>query len=173
MRDRLASFASECSAVLKADSGPAGRRKVGVLLESVLTDPDFVATYLPENGPARRILYEDPELGFCIVAHVNNDAKGSDPHDHGHSWAIYGQAHGETVMTDWEKLEQASADKPGKVRALQSYTLAPGIQRLYNEGDLHSPYRSGPTRLIRIEGTNMDKVKRFKYEEAAHATART
>ena len=35
---------------------------------------------------------------------------------------------------------------------------------LYNEGDLHAPRRDGPTRLIRLEGTNMDKVKRLKFE---------
>ena len=29
---------------------------------------------------------------------------------------------------------------------------------------LHSPRREGPTRLIRIEGTNMDKVRRLSYE---------
>ncbi len=38
---------------------------------------------------------------------------------------------------------------------------------LYNEGDLHSPSRAGSTRLIRIEGKNMEKVKRLKYEAAA------
>jgi len=31
-------------------------------------------------------------------------------------------------------------------------------------GDLHSPKRDGPTRLIRIEGINMEKIKRFKFE---------
>ena len=34
------------------------------------------------------------------------------------------------------------------------------------EGDLHSPRRDGPTRLIRIEGTNMDKARRLPYEKA-------
>jgi hypothetical protein len=38
------------------------------------------------------------------------------------------------------------------------------MAHVYNEGDLHSPRREGPTRLIRIEGTNMDKVKRLAYE---------
>jgi hypothetical protein len=37
---------------------------------------------------------------------------------------------------------------------------------LYNEGDLHSPRRVGPTRLLRVEGMNMDKVKRRAYELA-------
>jgi hypothetical protein len=35
---------------------------------------------------------------------------------------------------------------------------------VYNEGDLHSPRRTGPTRLIRIEGKNMDTVRRLAYE---------
>ena len=42
-----------------------------------------------------------------------------------------------------------------------------GAAYLYNEGDLHSPRRDGPTRLIRIEGKNMEKVQRFPYERVA------
>jgi hypothetical protein len=42
----------------------------------------------------------------------------------------------------------------------------PGMAHVYNEGDLHSPRREGPTRLIRLEGTNMDKVRRVAYEKA-------
>jgi hypothetical protein len=38
------------------------------------------------------------------------------------------------------------------------------MAHVYNEGDLHSPTREGPTRLIRIEGTNMDRVKRLAYQ---------
>ena len=34
-------------------------------------------------------------------------------------------------------------------------------QRL--EGEVHSPRRDGPTRLIRIEGMNMDGVTRDRY----------
>jgi hypothetical protein len=34
----------------------------------------------------------------------------------------------------------------------------------YHEGQLHSPRRAGPTRLIRIEGLNMEKVRRLAYE---------
>jgi hypothetical protein len=35
---------------------------------------------------------------------------------------------------------------------------------VYNEGELHSPRRDGPTQLIRIEGMNMDKVHRLAYQ---------
>jgi hypothetical protein len=68
------------------------------------------------------------------------------------------------MMSDWALVEKAEPDKPGKVRLATSYTLKPGMAHVYNEGDLHSPRREGPTRLIRIEGTNMDKVKRLAYE---------
>jgi hypothetical protein len=67
-------------------------------------------------------------------------------------------------MSDWALVEAAAPDKPGKVRHFTSYTLKPGMAHVYNEGDLHSPRREGPTRLIRIEGTNMDKVRRLAYE---------
>jgi len=36
-----------------------------------------------------------------------------------------------------------------------------------NEGVLHSPARTDATKLIRLEGMNMDTVKRLKFEVAA------
>jgi hypothetical protein len=36
----------------------------------------------------------------------------------------------------------------------------------YDVGELHSPKREGETRLIRIEGANMDNIKRDRYEVA-------
>jgi len=69
-------------------------------------------------------------------------------------------------MSDWELVSPASPDQPGKVKHKTKYKLTPGVAHVYNEGDLHSPSRAGPTRLIRLEGTNMEKVKRLKYEPA-------
>ena len=109
----------------------------------VLKDEAFVAANLGDDVPERKILYEDPELGLCILAHVHHGAKESPPHDHGPAWAIYGQAHGETEMTDWELVEAASEHKPGKVRKTKTYSLTPGAAYVYNEGDFHSPPREG------------------------------
>ena len=164
MAHTLESFAAACHRALTDDPGPGGRQKVRTLVEEVLEDDAFVATYLGDDVPERKILYEDPQLGFCILGHVYTGARESQPHDHGPSWAIYGQARGETIMSDWECVQRASEGKPGKARRARSYTLRPGMAHIYNEGDLHSPRRDGPTRLIRIEGTNMDKVRRLSYE---------
>ena len=61
----------------------------------------------------------------------------------------------------------AAEGKPGKARPVRTYKLTPGTAYLYNEGDLHSPRRRGPTRLIRIEGVNMDRIQRLKFEVVA------
>ncbi|MBI3330271.1 MAG: hypothetical protein HYZ81_26630 [Nitrospinae bacterium] len=164
MAHTLDQFATACHRILTADPGPAGRQKVAALLQDVLKDDAFVATHLGDGVPERKILYEDPDLRFCILAHVYRGARETSPHDHGPSWAIYGQARGETEMTDWALVEPANADKPGKVRKVKTYTLKPGEAYVYHEGELHSPRRRGPTRLIRVEGTNMEKVHRLAYE---------
>lgn len=160
----LESFSSECHRILKEDGGRAGREKVRDLVQQALKDEQFVKTYINDNTPDRNVIYEDAELGFCVCAHVNRDAKEANPHDHGPSWAIYGQAFGETVMSDWEVLEPAAEGKPGKVKRGNVYTLKPGMAHIYHEGDVHSPKREQPTGLLRIEGKNTTKLKRYPYK---------
>ena len=138
--------------------------KVCELLQDVLQDKTFVDTHLSDACPERNILYEDAELGFCILAHHNPGAKQSPPHDHGPTWAIYGQAEGVTEMTDWELVEPAGEGKVGKVRPAKVYTLNPGDAYVYNEGDLHSPRRESTTKLIRFEGVNTETIQRYRYE---------
>jgi hypothetical protein len=161
----LEQFAAECRRILESQPGPDGRQQVSTVLASVLKDDAFVARHVGDDVPERKILYEDPALGFCILAHNHTGAKESAPHDHGPSWAIYGQARGETVMSDWTVLEPAAPGQAGKVRRARSYALKPGDAHVYNEGDVHSPRREGPTKLIRIEGTNMERVTRLSFEQ--------
>jgi len=160
----LESFAADCHRLLKDDPGPAGREQVRALVQEVLKDDDFVTKYINDNTPDRQVIYEDSELGFCICAHVNREAREANPHDHGSSWAIYGQVFGETEMSDWEILEPAVEGKPGQVRRARIYALKPGMAHLYNEGDVHSPKRLSTTGLIRIEGKNTQKMKRLAYK---------
>jgi hypothetical protein len=161
-------FAADCRAALSKDPGPAGREVVRQHTEKACSDPDFIARYLgPDADAERRILYEDPDLHFCILAHVYKGAKNSAPHDHGPSWAVYSQVAGVTEMTDWKLVEKPANGQPGKVKKERTYKLTPGKAHLYNEGDVHSPRRESETRLIRIEGTDLTRVSRDKFEIAA------
>jgi hypothetical protein len=160
----LEKFTADCRATLKSQPGTPGREQVRKLVEKALADPEFVATYIPLGTPERHLLHEDAELGFAILAHGYVGPKSSKPHDHGPSWAIYGQAAGETIMTDWECLARPTDGAPGKARAIRDYVMKPGDAYLYDVGVLHSPERKHDTRLLRIEGLNMATVKRFPYE---------
>jgi predicted metal-dependent enzyme (double-stranded beta helix superfamily) len=167
MGHTLEQIAATMHDILAVEPGPAGREKIRALVEDVLKDEAFVAKHLGDDVPERKILFEDPQLGFCILAHVYQGARESAPHDHGPSWAIYGQARGETIMNDWAIVEPPREGKPGTVRHVRAYRLTPGMAHIYNEGDVHSPRREGPTRLIRIEGRNMDKVGRVAFTEVS------
>ena len=167
----LEQFSAACRRILAEDPGPAGRKKICGLLQDVLRDDSFVAAHLTDDTPERQIIYEDKELGFCILAHAYQGAKASAPHDHGPSWAIYGQAVGETIMTDYERVAPASSEQPGQARPLRDYKLTPGDAYVYNEGDLHSPRRAGSTRLIRIEGRNVQLIQRYPYQRVGAAVA--
>jgi hypothetical protein len=161
----LDQFAADCRAALQADPGPAGREMVRQCVEKALKDEEFVATHLGDNAEKERnIIYEDPDLGFCICAHVYSDARKGTPHDHGPTWAIYGQAIGETEMTDWEIVSPSEGGQPAKVKLARSYRLKPGDAHLYPVGAVHAPLRDGPTRLIRIEGQNTERLKRTPIE---------
>ena len=162
----LTELAQDCRKLLLADPGPAGRKKVATRLSSVLADTGTIDILIPPGTGERDLLYQDPDLGFCILAHNYEGAKTSPPHDHGPSWAIYAQARGETEMRDYALVQAATETTPGKVTVARTYKLTPGDAHVYNEGDLHSPTRSGPTSLIRVEGTDMSKVKRLRFELA-------
>ncbi|MEI8035663.1 MAG: hypothetical protein WCH96_09330 [Betaproteobacteria bacterium] len=163
MKMNLDVFAANCHDLIKAEPGPEGRKKVCQLLSQVLQDESFVKQYVDANDKERNILYQDPDFGFCIIAHNYEGPKESGPHDHGPSWAIYGQARGKTTMNDWALVEKATESIPGKVKLVKTYPLTPGVVHLYNEGDLHSPSRDASTRLIRIEGMDLTHVKRLKF----------
>ncbi len=169
----LDQFAAECREALAADSGRAGKEGVLACVKKALASPEFLQIHLgPEATAEREVIYEDPDYDFCICAHVYQGARTGGPHDHGPTWAIYGQAFGETEMTDWRIVAPPADGKPGRVELSCVYTMRPGDAHLYDVGDVHAPRRMSATRLIRIEGCDTMKVKRtplMAVEEAGAA----
>jgi len=163
----LDALASDIKAALKADSGLAGKQAVCKLVSKALLDKDFIARHLtPEQCKPRKVLYEDAATGFCICGHVYMKPAAGEPHDHGSSWAIYGLAEGDTEMTDWEIVRKAEGDQPNLVKPVKKYVLKPGDSHFYDVGAVHSPNRETVTKLIRIEGANLARVKRSNIKAA-------
>ena len=161
----LDQFIADCRATLSRDPGPAGREEVRQKLERLLTNREFVAQTCGDDVPhGLKVLYEDQELGFQILAHVNDKARKSPPHDHGASWAIYGQATRHTDMIEWERTDNGGAH--AELKEVKRYRLNPGQAGIYEDGAIHSIDYPDRARFIRVTGTNLDKINRVRFDLA-------
>ena len=162
----LEDLALDIKNILKTEGIKKGSDSICKYVKKALIDKKFIEENLIDRNigePEREILYEDKDYRFCICGHVYyKEAKGF-PHDHGPSWAIYGQAKGQTEMTDWQIVDK---DKHSiYVVPEKTYLMKPGDVHFYDVGDVHSPFRKDPVRLLRVEGENLDKVQRSKIIE--------
>jgi hypothetical protein len=161
----LAQFIADCRSTLARDPGPPGREQVRRNLERLLGNPDFVQKHCGGGVPRGvNVLHEDPELGFLILAHINDKARVSPPHDHGNSWAIYGQATKYTDMTEWEREDDGSDPKHAKLKPVKKYRLSPGQAGIYQDGKIHSIDYPDDARFVRVTGANLDKISRIKVD---------
>jgi predicted metal-dependent enzyme (double-stranded beta helix superfamily) len=164
----LDQFISDCRAILARDPGPNGREEVRVALERLLSSKDFVEKYCGEHVPrGLKVLYEDPRLGFQVLAHINDKARVSPPHDHGESWAIYGQATHYTDMIEWEREDDGTSSDKAKLKPVKTYRLLPGHAGIYQNGKIHSIDYPDSSRFIRVTGTNLDKIQRVRFDLAS------
>ena len=161
----LDQFISDCRTALTRDPGPDGREEVRAKLERLLENKDFVEEYCGDNVPrGLKVLYEDPDLKFQILAHINDRARVSPPHDHGASWAIYGQATKYTDMIEWEREDDGSDPKHAKLRPAKKYRLTPGKAGIYQNGKIHSIDYPDYARFVRVTGTNLDNINRIRID---------
>lgn len=161
----LDQFIGDARTTLERDPGPAGRDEVMKNLERLLKNKDFVGKYCGDDQPTGiKVLYEDPKLGFQVLAHIMGKARVSPPHDHGKSWAIYGQATKYTDMTEWQREDDGSDPSHAKVKAVKKYRLNPGQAGIYQDGDIHSIDYPDNARFVRVTGTDLDKIDRIKID---------
>ena len=165
MAYNLDQFIADCRSSLARDPGPAGREEVRSNLERLLGNPEFIAAYCGDDQPrGLKVLYEDPKFGFQVLAHINDKARISPPHDHGASWAIYGQATKYTDMTVWQREDDGADPKHAKLTVKTKYRLTPGHAGIYQDGDIHSIDYPDYARFVRVTGTNLDKINRIKID---------
>jgi hypothetical protein len=110
------------------------------------------------------VLHHDPDLDFYVLAHVQQGGKAGKPHSHGNSWAIYGNARAVTEMTEWRRVNPESDDHADLVAA-SKYGLGPGQTRAYGPGVIHSTAHPQKAWVIRITGTDLDKLPRYHFRK--------
>lgn len=161
----LEAFAQDAQAILSRDPGPKGREAVARKLEALLAEDSFVAKYCQgEVPPGRSLLYEDPKLGFHILRHAMVADHVGVPHDHGKSWAVYGQAVKHTDMTVWKRLDDGKTPGQARIEKDKTYRLTRGKAGIYNDADIHSIAYPAGAIFIRVTGTDLEKVERLRYD---------
>jgi len=161
----LDQFIADCRSILSRDPGPAGREQVRQNLERLLGNAEFIRQYCGDDAArGLKVLYEDPKLGFQVLAHINDKARVSPPHDHGASWAIYGQTTKYTDMIEWAREDDGKDPKHAKLKPVKKYRLTPGKAGIYQDGMIHSIDYPDYARFVRVTGTNLDKINRIKID---------
>jgi predicted metal-dependent enzyme (double-stranded beta helix superfamily) len=159
----LEQFCTESHAILKAKPLPSALTQVADCLSQLLANPDFVAeTFNDDMKPGKRVLHHDGELDFYVMAHVQEGGKTGKPHSHGSSWAIYGNARAVTEMTEWRRINPESDDHAELV-AQSKYSLGPGQTHAYGPNVIHSTAHPRLAWVIRITGTDLDKLPRYHF----------
>jgi len=163
----LDAFCKDCRAALQADKGPGGREAVRQNLERLLAETGFLDRHVLSASAGRHTLYEDPELGFVVLAHINSKGSKSPPHDHGASWAVYGQATQHTDMTEWRRT-RGDGPGPAEVEIARQYRLEPGHAGTYDIRAIHSIDYPDGARFVRVTGTDLERVPRLKFNLKTH-----
>jgi len=169
----LDQFIADCRTSLARDPGPAGREEVRKGLERLLGNQDFVRAYCGDDAPSGvKILYEDPKLGFQVLSHCYDGPRVSPPHDHGASWAIYGQAVKYTDMTEWERNENGGPAGHADLKPAKQYRLNPGQAGIYQDGRIHSIDYPAKARFVRVTGVDLERIPRHKFDIATGVATR-
>lgn len=160
----LQDFCAEIHAILVKENNPDGREKVRRKLEELLANEVFIEQFCgPDKKAGVYKLNEDPTTGAVVLSHVMDDAHASPPHDHGASWAIYGQAAGHTDMTEWQRTDDGADADNAALEETRTYRLNAGEVGLFDVGQIHSIAYTDKARFVRVTGTDLDKIDRSAY----------
>jgi len=157
----LDEFCAELRGIIAA-KGVAGLAEIAEKLKGLVANRDFVAATFEGSTAPQRVLFHDQETDVFVLAHIQPAGKSGAPHSHGASWAIYGNARGNTDMTEWRRVNPESDDH-AVLEASDRYRLAPGQTRAYGPHVIHSTSHPDGAWVIRITGTNLDTLPRYYF----------
>mgnify|MGYP002633650345 CR=1 FL=1 len=160
----LDSFCQDAHDILSKGVNDDTRNAVAAKLKELVSNQDFIAaTFNDDMPPSKRVLWHDKDLDVYVLAHVQKEGKGGNPHSHGDSWAIYSNCKGVTQMTEWRRTNPDDADH-AELEIKEKYDLGPGQSRAYGPGAIHSTAHPAKAWVVRITGGDLDTVPRFRFD---------
>ncbi|MEK9644781.1 MAG: hypothetical protein VW547_04480 [Alphaproteobacteria bacterium] len=160
----LEEFCKDCREAIRNDPGDGGRETIRDRMAELIRNETFVAEHFgPEKPFGTTTLYHDPETDFHVLAHCFTNGSKSPPHDHGESWAIYGQTAGHTNMVVWDRLDDGSDNANVKLEPREEYRLNEGDVGIFHPGDIHTIDFPDGARFLRVTGTDLDQQAQAIY----------
>ncbi len=157
-------FCSDCRDALASEEARAAHERVQRLLEKLLTNDAFLAEHLGPDAPTGvRQIYRDEQADFCVIVYNTRAPRVSPPHDHGASWAVYGQVREHTDMTVYRRVAGDGAG-PAELERVGGYRLEPGQVGLYDVGDIHSIDYPAGAQFVRVTGTDLEEIPRLRFD---------
>lgn len=161
----LDEFCRESHDILAQDNNAEGRDAVRKNLEKLLANEAFVEEVCGKDAPVGVTeLYRDDELEFVVLAHVNETPHASPPHDHGTSWAIYGQAKEYTDMSEFRRLDSGDGDGEANIEHVKTYRLEPGQAGFYDVRAIHAIDYPAHACFVRVTGRPLEQEPRLRYD---------
>lgn len=114
-------------------------------LASASSDEPWLKALIEEQ-PANQELYRDPDHGFVLLAHTEQNGLYRAPHDHGRSWVIYAVQHGAIDMGGYARI--ADEGRAAHLVKRDATIVRAGIAQLYLPGDIHDTHCVADTTLL-------------------------
>jgi predicted metal-dependent enzyme (double-stranded beta helix superfamily) len=162
MAYELSDLISDCRRALAERPLDRALDEVSSALTKLVREPAFASEAFAADAPyGRRQLYHDSDYDFYVLAHVQEPGKKGKPHDHGESWAVYGNVTGVTRMTEWRRAN----DDPDHValQPVRGYDLCAGAASAFGPRVLHSTEHHEKALVIRVTGTDLDAIPRYHF----------
>lgn len=162
-------FIRDCQAAIDPKTRAADLESVRQALEKLLANKAFVEEHCgPKAEFGIKELYRDPERDFMLLAHVYPKGRTSPPHDHGASWAVYGQAVAWTDMTEYERVDDGKQPGHADIKVSRQYRLEPGKAGVFGPHKIHQINFPDGARFIRVTGTDLTTIETLAYDADAH-----
>ncbi len=162
----LDDFCKDTRDILKPEPGPAGVERVRANMERLIKDGDFIKQHFHDDVEygVRRI-YVDSELGFEVLGYRCEKARSSPAHDHGDSWALYGQVRNFTEMTEYDRMDDGKDPGRATLNVKSKYKLNPGQVGMYWGRQLHATFTPVNCCYLRVTGTDLEKTSRVRIDQ--------
>ena len=171
MKYEFETFCCNCQDAYNPHSGKADVETVRQNLEKLLrNNPEFVEKECGRNAKyGINEIFKDPKHGFIVYTHIIEKGRTSPPHDHGASWAVYGQARKHTAMTEYRRLDDTQKNGWAEIAVSKQYRLEPGMVGKFGPHEIHQIRFEDNARFIRVTGSDLFVEKTLVYDIANHS----